>query len=335
MEPSVNRFWNVCDPYYVPSAIENIESLGTFGVSLVSVGAAFSILTIFFAIEASYNVYSQKETSTYKANVISILSVYPIASICSLAAIAIPRAQLLSETVTHAFLTVSFYRLYLLLVDVGRRQVTKAPTLKLNVGPCCCWPCLPFPTLEMIDANLSWIRVIVLQLPIVQGLLCFISFIMALDEQRTTPTYFPFFQPFVFSSILLAVYGITIVTKTVHSVLPGEKLNLKTLVSQLVLLFSKGQAGIIKLLANTGLFLCNPPITPITYANVTQNALMLIQMLLLCIAARYLYYVELDTVEDSTTTKKTTDRPKDKPADLTNNNEPRGRLSKISIVSAA
>lgn len=45
------------------------------------------------------------------------------------------------------------------------------------------------------------------------------------------------------------------------------KLRYKTLVSQLVLLFSKLQAGIIKGLSDTGLFPCNPPLTPMIYAN--------------------------------------------------------------------
>lgn len=46
------------------------------------------------------------------------------------------------------------------------------------------------------------------------------------------------------------------------------KLHLKTLVSQLVLLFSKLQASIvIKGLPATGLFPCNPPLTPEVYAN--------------------------------------------------------------------
>lgn len=78
------------------------------------------------------------------------------------------RAQLLSEAVTQVFLTVSLYRLYLLLIDIGRRKITKAPSLMLKVGPCCCWPCLPFPDLDMIDSRLTWIRLIILQLPIIQ-----------------------------------------------------------------------------------------------------------------------------------------------------------------------
>lgn len=78
------------------------------------------------------------------------------------------RGQLLSEAVTQIFLTIALYRLYLLLLDVGRRYISETPTLMLRVGPCCCWPCLPFPNLQMTDANLSWLGILALQLPIVQ-----------------------------------------------------------------------------------------------------------------------------------------------------------------------
>lgn len=78
------------------------------------------------------------------------------------------RGQLLSEAVTQIFLMISLYRLYLLLLDVGRRKISETPALMLRVGPCCCWPCLPFPNLQMTDANLSWIGILALQLPIVQ-----------------------------------------------------------------------------------------------------------------------------------------------------------------------
>lgn len=56
--------------------------------------------------------------------------------------------------------------------------------------------------------------------------------------------------------------------------------------------------------------------------SVTYNALMLIEMLLLCYAARYVYYVELERAEPATT--ETTDRLKDKTteqANPANNNE--------------
>ncbi|XP_070160083.1 organic solute transporter alpha-like protein [Polyergus mexicanus] len=290
-----------CDTNYVPSAIELIESLDALGTGLLSVGSIFSVLTIYFAVDTCHNIVYQKNSKFYKGNAIVILSVYPVASVCSLMAIAIPRGQLLSEAVTQMFLTISFYRLYLLLLDVGRRRISETPSLMLRVGPCCCWPCLPFPNLQMTDANLSWLRILALQLPIIQGLLYFIFLFMRAEEPILATQYSVYLQPVMVISILLGIYSLTIATKTLHAVAPEANLHFKTLVTQLVLLFSKLQAGIIKLLPVTGLFPCNPPLTPAIYANVTYNSLMLFEMLLLCYAARHVYYVDPEKSQEQDT----------------------------------
>ncbi|XP_029165247.1 organic solute transporter alpha-like protein 3 [Nylanderia fulva] len=279
-----------CDSYYVPSAIELVENLDALGTGLLSAGSIFTVITLYFAVDTCHNIAHQKNSKFYKGNVMMILSVYPVASVCSLMAIAVPRGQLLSEAVTQIFITISFYRLYLLLVDVGHRKISETPTLMLRVGPCCCWPCLPFPNLQMTDANLSWLRILVLQFPIVQGLLFFILLFMTAEDATLATQYNLYLQPFMVTSILLGIYGITVTTKTLHAVAPEANLHLKTLVLQLMLLFSKLQAGIIKGLA--GVFPCNPPLTPTVYATVTYNSLMLVEMLILCYAARLVYYVD-------------------------------------------
>ncbi|KAG7197319.1 hypothetical protein KM043_018435 [Ampulex compressa] len=310
-----------CNYEYVPSAIQHIESLGIFGIGILSFGAVLSTLTLYFAVDACHNILFQKNSGFYKTNSIMILSVYPVASVCCLTALAIPRTQLLSEAVTQIFLTISLYRLYLLLVDVGYRKVTKPPPLMLKVGPCCCWPCLPFPSLQMTETNLSWVRILVLQLPIIQGLTYCIFLFMSIEEPTLATQYGVCLQPFAVTSILLGIYGLTITLKSLQEVAPEAKLHHKAMVSQMVLLFSKLQAFIVKSLSRTGLFPCNPPITPQIYANVTFDALMLIEMLLLCYAARHVYYVDLEKEEEPTLDA--IDRPKDKagPVNLTNNNE--------------
>jgi len=68
-----------------------VSGLNEFGIGLLSVGSLLSILTLYLVVDACHNILSQKESAFYKANAITILSVYPVASVCSLTAIAIPR----------------------------------------------------------------------------------------------------------------------------------------------------------------------------------------------------------------------------------------------------
>lgn len=298
-----------CNPNYVPSAIELVESLDALGTALLSVGSIILVITIYFTADACRNILSQKDSEFYKTNAVIILSVYPVASVCSLMAIAIPRGQLLSEAVTQIFLMISLYRLYLLLLDVGRRKISETPMLMLRVGPCCCWPCLPFPNLQMTDTNLSWIGILALQLPIAQSLFYFVLLYMGAEDPMLATQYGVFLQPVMVISILLGIYSLTVTTKTLHTAAPETKLHFKTLVLQLVLLFSKLQSGIIRALPAAGVFPCNPPLTPAIYANVTYNALMLIEMMMLCYAARHVYYVDLEKIKKTDGTDRTPRTP--------------------------
>ncbi|XP_057329134.1 organic solute transporter subunit alpha-like [Microplitis mediator] len=293
-----------CDRNSVPPTSEYLDRLGTFGTLFISIGSILTIATVSLTSHASYQIFLQAESKIYKRNCFMILWLYPIASFCSLVALSMPRTQLLSEAITQMALTISMYRVYLLITEVGRRKVRETPMV-LKVGPCCCWPCLPFPILQFNDANLSWLRIIVLQFPIVQGMIYIIFLIMYMEDPIIYNTYNIFFQPLCVASILLALYGLNIAVMSLKQVNPEAKLQLKALVTQLVLFFSKLQASIIKFLPATGLFPCNPPITPQMYANFTYNALMLIEMLLLGYVATYMYG-EHTTVTKSTTVNEPT-----------------------------
>ncbi|XP_023245004.1 organic solute transporter subunit alpha-like [Copidosoma floridanum] len=288
-----------CETFYLPTSIQLFESLGNFGVGLVTIASALCAATVYLGVDACSNICYRQETTSFKINACTVLSVYPIASLCSLTALALPRSQLLAEALTSMALTIALYRLYALLQELGRRRALKAPQLALKVGPCCCWPCLEFPTLEMNDVNLFWLHIAVLQFPIVQGIVCCVLLIMSAEAPVFANSYGVFLQPFVLISILLAIYGLTVVTKSLHAIAPEAALPSKTLVVQLVLLFSKLQGFIIKSLVGTGLFPCDPPLTPHVYANVTYDALMVIEMLLLCYAARLIYAADKIEPENS------------------------------------
>lgn len=65
--------------------------MGGFGSVFLSLGTILTLSTIALAIEACWQIYLQHESKKYKINCLMIFSVYPIASICSLIALAIPR----------------------------------------------------------------------------------------------------------------------------------------------------------------------------------------------------------------------------------------------------
>ncbi|KAG5324555.1 OSTA protein, partial [Acromyrmex heyeri] len=157
------------------------------------------------------------------------------------------------------------------------------------------------------------------------SLLYFILLYVTAEDPTLTTQYITFLQPVVVISLLLGIYSLTITTKTLHTAVPEVKLHYKTLVLQLVLLFSKLQTGIIKALPAAGVFPCNPPLTPEIYANVTCNALILIEMMVLCYAAWYIYYVDLEKNQETDAidkTSKTSDQ-----VDVMNSNDSNKQFS--------
>ncbi|KAK0158644.1 hypothetical protein PV328_009621 [Microctonus aethiopoides] len=237
--PYYNYINYSCEDNIVPSAAEYITSLGAFGAIFVSIGTILTMTTIVLTGITCYQVLLQREQIKYKKNCLLILSIYPIASTCSLIALSIPRTQLLSQAVTQVALTISMYRLYLLIIDIGRRKVTKITTtamamamttptttttpMLLKVGPCCCWPCLPFPNLQLNDANLSWLRIIVLQFPIVQGILYIIYLVMFMENPMIYAKTQVFLQPFNIASVLFALYGVNVAFMSFKNVNPGTE----------------------------------------------------------------------------------------------------------------
>ncbi|XP_012259486.2 organic solute transporter subunit alpha-like [Athalia rosae] len=278
-----------CDWDVVPSAVDYFDSLGSYGVGLIGLGSLLTVLTFYVITDAICNVIPQKESAAYKTNSVAILLVYPVSSLCSLLATAIPRAQLLSESLTQICLAVSLYRLFLLLIDLGHRGISKPPSMALKVGPCCCWPCLPFPTVEMNKRNLVFLRMCVLQLPIIQISYCCLLLFLCAEESILAQSYGGYLQPVSLTSILFAVYGLTVATKSLQDCAPDAALPRRTMVSQMVLLFSKLQGFVVKSIPSTGVLPCHPPLTPQIYANLTYNYLMIIEMLMLAYAARNIY----------------------------------------------
>ncbi|KAJ8668658.1 hypothetical protein QAD02_010321 [Eretmocerus hayati] len=292
-----------CDDFYLPSSPDFFNSLGNFGVALLAIGSLLCSATIYLALDACGRICSQpnhRYSTSFKINACSVISVYPIAGLCSLAALALPRSQLLSEALTQLILTVSLYRLFDLLLELASKSVgVKAPTLRLNVGPCCCWPCLPLPSPQADSINLTKLRLAVLQLPVVQGLVYVALLYLSSEAPTLGQRYLTILQPVALSSILLAVYGLTVLTKSLQPLCPDVSLQQRTSVLQMVLLFSKLQGILIKSLPDTGIFPCEPPLTPLLYANVTYNSLMVIEMLMLCFAARLIYSEPNDANNDN------------------------------------
>ncbi|XP_046664578.1 organic solute transporter alpha-like protein [Homalodisca vitripennis] len=283
-----------CTADLIPSLDQYFTAFNIWGVLLFSLGG----LAVCIVLVATYDVlkhvlsFSPPLSKTHSA---VILSVYPVVALATYCATVVPRAQLLAEAITQGMFMVAMYQLFCLMVAYcgGEAELirkVKPMSLSPRVGPCCCWPCCCcLPLLHIDKDRVRWLRVLVLQLPVVQGLVYMVLLVMWAEEQSLYQVNYMYLQPLVIISILCGVWGIIMTMKMLTEVLQGYHVQGKFIVLQLVLILAKLQGVWARLFVWFGWLPCRPPITPTVYANLAYNSLMLWEMVLLCLCARHLY----------------------------------------------
>ncbi|KAK9503089.1 hypothetical protein O3M35_011735 [Rhynocoris fuscipes] len=293
-ETSIENNETICDPMYVPSIEEYFTAFNALGLALFSLGAVALLSVLILYIDTIRHVIRTAPTSA-KGHTAFVISVYPVVSIATYCATIVPRAQLIAEAVTQGMFMACLYQLFCLIVAYGggEAQLVKKVhpnNLSLQVAPCCCWPCCSIlPTFTLTKQRLNILRLLVLQLPIIQGLAYLVLLVMWAEEQSLFHLNYRYFQPAVISSILIGIWGIVMTVKVTIPALNEYHVHSKFLALQLVLLFAKFQSYIAKLIAMAGALSCKPPITPSVFTNLIYNSVILWEMVILCSVARYLY----------------------------------------------
>ncbi|XP_014221253.1 organic solute transporter alpha-like protein 3 [Trichogramma pretiosum] len=276
-----------CNGYFVPTTSQWFHSHGNFAIFLVVLGVVTVATTCYLAIRTCVAIcFRTKETDTFKTNTCIIFAIYPIASLCSFIALLVPRTQLLAEALTLAALTIGVYRLYIYVLELASRKSAKLPPIEL-AGRRFLWFKLP----EDIQSDnvYSWLRIAVLQLPLVQGLISCLLLFVAAESPSTAYSQGICVMPAVILSIVVGVFGLDKLTSSLEPLLPKAKLKHKTLVVKLVFVFSKLQLFILKGLLLTEWIPCRPPVTPRLHIYLAYNVLMLLEMTMLCYAASCIY----------------------------------------------
>ncbi|PSN40577.1 hypothetical protein C0J52_10779 [Blattella germanica] len=275
-------------------------AINVLGISLFTLGGAAVLFTLFLYIDTLRHIMRQAPPLV-KTHSALVLSVYPVVAMATYCAIVVPRAQLLAEAVTQGVFMAALYQLFCLLVAYcgGEAELirrVKPNALNPRVGPCCCFPCCCLPFMTVDKKHVRYLRLLVLQLPIVQGLVYMVLLVMWAEEESLYEVNYMYLQPVVILSILFGVWGMSMCIKMLCEILPDHQLQAKFMVLQVVLLLAKFQALIARIVVWCGLIRCEPPITPAVYANLIYNSTMLGEMVVLGILARMLYKKELPDI---------------------------------------
>ncbi|KAB0799614.1 hypothetical protein PPYR_07494 [Photinus pyralis] len=284
---------NSC-PEVVPSTKEYISAINVYGIPLIAVGVLAVILILYMFIDTLLYIIknSPPRVKTYSA---SVIGVYPVVAIATLCATIVPRSQLLAEAVTQGIFMIGMYQLFCLFVAYcgGEAELirnVKPSGLNTKVAPCCCWPCCCcLPSFDINKNRVRNLRLLVLQLPVVQGLVYMTLLVLWAERERLYQVNYIYMQPVIVTSIFFGVWGMTMTIQLLKELLKDYWMFSKFIVLQLVLILSKLQGITMKGVVKLRLLPCHPPLTPTVYSNLIYNCLIMLEMVLLGFIARRLY----------------------------------------------
>ncbi|CAK1543162.1 unnamed protein product [Leptosia nina] len=301
--PEINNAVNttlLCHSFSItPDTGTYFAALNTYAWVLILCG-----LFLFFAICILYGITLRSALSNWsdsKLNVAVVLSIYPIVAMAGFITIVVPRARIIAEAVAQESVMIAMYHLYFMILAEcgGAHQLVRrsgGSQMETRVLPCCCWPCCILPRPQVHKKSLSWLRYLVLQMPICQAIIYIIILILWAEDMELYVNSFVFIQPFIAASILSGIWGMMMCIRTAEAT--GAKPRARFLVVQLVLVIVKVQCGIAKVLPEMFVMPCIMSLHPSVVSNMIQNVLMMVEMFLLSIWAWRLYTKPPGKVKD-------------------------------------
>ncbi|KAK4886247.1 hypothetical protein RN001_002518 [Aquatica leii] len=303
----IRNYNNLSCPDIVPSTPEYLSAISWYGIALVTFGA-FAVMVILYMFIDTLRYIMKNAPPRVKAHSAFVIGVYPIIGLATLCATIVPRSQLLAEAVTQGIFMVGMYQLFCLFVAYcgGEAELirkVKPTSLNTKVAPCCCWPCCScLPLLDINKNRLRYLRILVLQLPIVQGLVYMTLLVLWAERESLYQINYIYVQPVIVASIFIGIWSMSMTIQLLKDVLKDYNIFSKFIALQLVLMSSKLQALIIKGIVWLRVLPCHPPLTPTVYANLIYNCLILLEMVLLEYFARKLYkssFVGTNSISDT------------------------------------
>ncbi|XKL66080.1 hypothetical protein PGB90_009500 [Kerria lacca] len=269
-------------------------AINIVGITIFSLGALAVLLILYLYMDTLKHImkYAPPLAKTHSAFVVSV---YPVVGIATYCAIVVPRAHLLAEAMTQGIFMASLYQLFCLFVAYAGGEAelikrVKPDSLILKVPPCCCWPCcFCLPLLPINKTNMKRLRLLVLQLPVVQGLVYMVLLVMWAEEESLYQVNYVYMQPVIIVSIFSGLWGMIMTMTMLRDVLKEHNIRGKFFALQLVLLLAKLQGLLARFAVWGDVFPCKLPITPTVYANLIYNSSMLWEMIVLGYVARKLY----------------------------------------------
>lgn len=275
-----------------PSITDYYTDLKPFTILTISAGGLFFLINKIIFLQTLCKIFKRIRTS-YRWHTLALCSIYPVVALMAFMAILIPQAGLLCNSIMHISFTIScfiFYKLFFKYVGGEKNYLEKADADVFNVRtpPCCCC-CFCLKPISATIERISFVRYMILQLPIVQTALVLAINVIYFADFNIYQNVSYYFIPFMVSSILIGLWGLNILVRLIQPQAKNHNLMLKYLSLQLVLVFCKLQPAILEGLFHLVVFPNQYPLTEHVYKQSIIQVAILGEMILLSLLAQKAY----------------------------------------------
>lgn len=199
-----------------------------------------------------------------RTNCVSLVTIYPIVSICSFCAICFPRAYFFMDSIGHiAFMVIAYqlFRLLLLYIDGESNFIGRGfETFTMRTPPlCCCCPC--FGREPSSKSKFNLIRFLILQMAVMHIAMFIILNLINIEDTKLFDTMILYFIPFIAITVLGGIYGFNLAIRMIAPNFASLKLPQKYFSFQLVLFFCKIQPIFLNLILKRLIKNCEGPFT--------------------------------------------------------------------------
>lgn len=247
----------------VPSSFEFFQEISGLKIGIIIFPISIT-LVVYWMYSRNLKYLMENADKSIRTNQISLVSIYPIVSSCSVIAICVPRAYFFMDSIGHiAFMIICYQLLRLLLQYIGGESnfiSLGRETFTLRTPPLCC--CFPFLGQEKPSkTKFNLIRFLILQMAAAHILIFIILNLINIEDTKMFDRVILYFIPFIAVTVLGGIWGFNLAIKMITPNYVSLNLPQKYFSFQLVLFFCKIQPIFLNFVMKKLIKTCEGPFT--------------------------------------------------------------------------
>nr|XP_002731576.1 PREDICTED: organic solute transporter subunit alpha-like [Saccoglossus kowalevskii] len=266
---SDNKTMEMSDAFFCgeedPFSKDFLEGLAGWKIAFLVIITLLTVITVALFVEAVRFIQTEIPTKRRRAHVTCVLGVYPVFSVTSLLAVWVPRAHFIASIHASLYFSITLYRFVLLIFDYfgGFEAATlllAEEEVKISNPPLlCCIPCLP--KVKTTATFLLRMKRLAMQVAFIRPLTLFVAAVLWTDGHYTpgkvaSNEAYIYLNTISIISTMLAIYALQNIYQAAREPLRGFRIVPK-------------------------------------FLDVIYNILMIVEMFILCIAARFFFRTKL------------------------------------------